>query len=184
MNKDHLYEIMIHMNIIDLYQFCKISKELCNNMYFWKLKNQYDGVQDDNIITLNYIIILVKDILNLNMDIHIGLPEDIYYKHKTYKELHQLLNLKNIPYRQTYDDIIIKKYNNQYKLKILMVDSVTHYNIYKYKTMINKQQLSELLIYLLYNIDDYRYYALSANHKITNRKGKTIINFQPKDYYI
>ena len=100
-NDDVLQEIMIHMNIVELYHFCKVSIKLCDNIHFWKVKNQYDKLKDEKIITLNYIKKLAKDI-DLNMSIHIGLPEDIYYKYGNYKELHQILNIKNIPNNATY----------------------------------------------------------------------------------
>ena len=83
-----------------------------------------------------------------------------------------------------YDDIIIKKQNDQYKLKYFMTDSYKHVYVYKYKTIINKNQLYKLLIYLLYNIDDYRYYALPDNHKISKHKNQDVINFQPESYYL
>ena len=160
MNKDHLYEIMTHLNIIELYHFCKVSKDICKDLYFWKLKNQYDHIKDENIITLDYIMELVNIILNLNTDIiHIGLPE-----HRDYQELHDILKINIIPTVKTYNDIIIKKLNQHYELKYEMTNSITHHIIFKYKTIINKQKLAELLMYLLYIIDDYRYYTKQSSN--------------------
>src|SRR5687767_6825272 len=132
------------------------------------------GIKDDHIITLDYIVKLVKDIMDLNVDIHIGLPE-----HKDYKKLHQLLGLNINSFRETYDDIRIEKINNQYQLNLEMTDSVTHRIYYnKSNMMMDKQQLLELLIYLFYTIDDYRYYALPMNHQFTSYKNK-MIHFEP-----
>lgn len=119
--------------------------------------------------------------------IHIGLSE-----HQNYTELHQLLGLQNIPSNKTYDDIRITQINNQYMLEYEMTDSFTHDIIYTYNAKINNQTLAELLIYLFYYDDDFRYYALPANFKIdiqsmylngTNLKRYTVLNFQPKWYY-
>ena len=93
-------------------------------------------------------------------------------------------SFKNVIYNlETYDDITIEKVNDQYKLHFYMTDSVKHVYVYKYNTMINKQQLFKLLMYLFYMIDDYRYYALPDNHQISNYQTKSAINFHPKSYY-
>ncbi len=197
MNIDHLHEIMLHLNIIELYKICNISKTLCNNKHFWKLKNTYDGIQDENIVTLDYIIHLVKGILNLNLDIFVGLPDD-----REHNGLHELLNLKNIPCdkisnglpddrkhnglnsinmpsNKTYNELIISKTADGYELAYHMMEYRVDV-IYTYKSLINKQKVIEILIYLLYYIDDFRYYALPANYQFYN---KYTFELQTKSYY-
>ncbi len=158
MNQDLLFNIMLNLNIIDLYHMCNVSnltKLICNDKFFWQQKNLIDG----NKVNLNDILPLVKETVQLlnNHSLMIFLPDDRFDPY-----LHQLINnTTNVPTPSTYIDI---KINNN-ELIYTMINSATHHNVYEFKNKLSINQLKDLFIYLFYFYDDFRYYANVKNYK-------------------
>lgn len=97
-------------------------------------------------------------------EIRIELPE-----HKDYTKLHHMLNI-NKKNRETYDDVIIKIHNNEYFLDYIRHDFYNHTSFCSILNIkITKGTLFKILIYVLYYVEDFRYYAKPSNYNIETR---------------
>jgi hypothetical protein len=183
MHPDILHNIILHANILDVHSFCQTSwmaKRLCND-YFWKQKNEYDNIKDKHIITLDYVTKLAKDIIHLPdlNRIIVDLDENI-----NYQELHQRLGIKKIYVGDTCDEINVAIIKNNYIFNYNMASINTLQNVYHSHKDYSKSQLLELLIYLFYYVDDYRYLATPSNYDIEKNTQYVLLEDDIRDVYI
>lgn len=146
MNNDVLYEIMLHMKIIDLYHFSLTSHyyfQLSHNHYFWECKNKLD----QTTFNLKNVIKTCRDIMVASRDcIYILIPEQYNKKLLTYNLFSDIISNDGC-----YVNINI--YTHLKLLHYLAYDRYLHFEKNRKTYYMSNHVLFKLLISCVYDMN-------------------------------
>lgn len=160
--QDNIKDIMVKMNIMDLYSFCQVNKKysaICNSNYFWDIKNNYDQTSKNLNQIVNEINNILQQFYLYNIIITTGSTSKINTNHFPFY-CDQFIRMFS-PHILPISDYIMRVqiHTNPLRLIIQLFDINTRNFIRIGKSgigesiKINKNQLIDILMYLLYYFD-------------------------------
>jgi hypothetical protein len=141
MNKDIIMEMMIHMDIVDLYYFCQTSidnKHLCTDKNFWFLKNSYDHTTKTLVEAIKYVRYVLK---NFQTFLYLEFSENDFSFMKYLND--RYLHLNNVLYPLDYYTL---RFDANLNLHYFIINGATHNTRVEQTIKITSQTLFELLL--------------------------------------